>query len=141
MNKTMSSVVLSCLAIVVVACAASRNDSMRASSQRLENRAGEFYSQVRYVGDISHRDRVSRDAQALADSSRDLNSAVEHGLASDQVRVEFDRAVRDYDRLQQDMADAGFADQNRRVLEDFDRVTAAYRDVESAFGTRYSRVN
>jgi hypothetical protein len=141
MNKSISSLALTCIAFAMVACATSRNDSMRASSQRLEDRASEFYSQIRYDGDNSRRDRVSRDAQALVDSARSLNNAVERGHTTEQVRVEFDRTVRDYDRLQQDMADAGFADQNRRVLEDFDRVTTAYRDVESAFGTRYSRVN
>jgi hypothetical protein len=29
-----------------------------------------------------------------------------------------------------------YADQNRRVLEDFDRVTAAYRDVEAGMSRR-----
>jgi uncharacterized membrane protein YccC len=140
-NMSLGSVVLALLAFVMVACATTRSDSLRISSQRLEDRASEFYSQIRYEGDNSRRDRVSRDAQALADSARSLNSAVDRGLTSEQVREKFDRASRDYDRLQQGLADAGFADQNRRVLEDFDRVTDAYRDVESAFGARYSRVN
>jgi len=140
-NMSMGKIALACLAFVMVACGATRGDSLRVSSQRLEDRAAEFYSQIRYEGDNSRRDRVSRDAQALADSARSLNSAIERGLTRDQVREEFDRAARDYDRLQQDLADAGFADQNRRVLEDFDRVTDAYRDVESDFGARYSRVN
>jgi hypothetical protein len=54
--------------------------------------------------------------------------------------AEFDVVSRDYEQLHQDLADAGYAEQNRRVLEDFDRVTDAYRVVESQFATRYSRV-
>lgn len=139
MNKSVSNLLLACLAFAVVACATTRTDSMRDTSQRLEDRASEFYSQLRQDGDNRQRDKVSRDAQALAESARTLNRAVADRLPGDQVRIEYDRTARDYDRLHDELADAGYAELNRRVLEDFDRVTAAYRDVENAFGDRYAR--
>ena len=105
---------------------------------RLEERSNEFYSQVRYDGDNSSRDKVSRDAQALTESARALNHAVDQRATRDKVAIEYDRVAQNYDRLHQDMADAGYADQNRRVLQDFDRVTEAYRIVESSFADRHA---
>ena len=128
-------------ALTIAACATTRVDSMRASAQRLEDRSDEFYSQIRYTGDNSYRDRVSRDALALSEASRDLNRAVERRASSDQVALEYDRVVKNYRRLQDDLADEGYADQNRRVLEDFDRVTTAFRDVEAAFAERHARAD
>lgn len=128
--------VLLCIAFALSACASTRVDSMRETSQRMEDRSREFYSQVRYDGDSSYRDRVSRGALALSESSRDLNRAVERRADSNRIAVEYDKVARDYRRLQDDLTDAGLADQNRRVLEDFDRVTSAYRDLQSAFEDR-----
>jgi len=128
-----------CAMLAATACATTRVDPMRASSQRLEDRAGDFYAQIRYEGDNSRRDRISRDAQALSESARNLNAAVERRASSDQVAIEYDRVAKNYHRLQDDLADEGYAEQNRRVLEDFDRVTTAYRDVEAAFAERHAR--
>jgi len=125
--------------LLAAACATTRVDPLRASSQRLEDRTGDFYSQIRYEGDNSRRDRISRDAQALSESARGLNLAVERRASSDQVAIEYDRVAKNYHRLQDDLADEGYADQNRRVLEEFDRVTTAYRDVEAAFAQRHAR--
>lgn len=136
----MNKLLLFVLAIAAVGCATTSVDSMRAESRRLEDRAVEFYGQIKYEGDNSRRDRVSRDAQMLVESSRRLNRAIELRASSDQLISEFDIVSRDYDQLHKDLADAGYADQNRRVLEDFDRVTDAYRVVEGQFATRYSRV-
>jgi len=41
-----------------------------------------------------------------------------------------------YEQLHSRLADEGYADQNRHVLEDFDRVTAAYRSVEAGMSRR-----
>ena len=101
---------------------------------RLENRAKEFYSSVRYQGDDSYRDRVSRDENDLVAAAHDLNRDVDRGAKSDRV-------AREYEQLHRDLADEGYAAQNRRVLEDFDRVTDAYRDLEATMTGQFARVD
>lgn len=44
-----------------------------------------------------------------------------------------------YEQLLSQLADAGYAEQNRQVLEGFDRVTPAYRDVDAGMSRRRSR--
>jgi hypothetical protein len=140
-NSWLQSILLAILLAVVAVGCATTSDSLRTSSLRLEDRAQEFSTSVRYQGDDSYRDRVSRDADALAAAARDLNRAVDGGTSSERVRDEFDRVSREYERLQRDLADEGFATQNRRVLQDFDRVTDAYRGLQDAMDGRYARAD
>ena len=114
-------------------------DSLRTESLRLEDRSADFYAQIRYQGEDGYRDRISRDAQALTMSARDFNQAVAANAPREAIADRFSVVAASYDRLHQDLAAEGYADQNRQVLEEFDRVTAAYRDLEAAMGDRYAR--
>jgi len=149
---------LSCsgVACLLVACATTRTDSLRASASRLADASSHFSSQVQYQGNDSRyqegriqgneghyqsndgryegdsrRGPISRDAEALAQAAHDLNRAVDQRDSHDSVQADYRRVTDDYEQLHSRLADAGYADQNRQVLRDFDRVTNAYRDVEA----------
>src|SRR5262245_12045684 len=109
MNKWLHSLAL---AILAVGCATT-SDSLRSSSARLEDRTQEFYTSVRYQGDDSYRNRISKDADALVAATREFNREVSRGASSDKVRDEYDRIASEYDRLHKDLADEGYASQNR----------------------------
>jgi len=49
----------------------------------------------------------------------------------DDVQADYRRVSDNYEQLHSRLADAGYAEQNRQLLQDFDRVTNAYRDVEA----------
>jgi hypothetical protein len=61
---------------------------------------------------------------------------LDKGNSRNDVEGEYRRVTDSYEQLHSQLADEGYADQNRRVLQDFDRVTAAYRDVEDGMSRR-----
>jgi gas vesicle protein len=126
-------VLLSCCtaACLLAACATTRTESLRASASRLDDASSHFSTQIQYQGDDNSRDRVSRDAEALAKAAHNLDRALNKSDSRDDVEPEYRRVTDDYEQLHSRLADEGYADQNRQVLADFDRVTAAYRNVEA----------
>jgi hypothetical protein len=126
-----------CAAVcLLAACATTRTESVRASASRLDDASRHFSSQIQYQRDDSRRGRVGGDAEALAKAAHNLNRALDKGNSRDNVEGEYRRVTDSYEQLHSQLADEGYADQNRRVLEDFDRVTAAYRDVEAGMSRR-----
>jgi hypothetical protein len=126
-----------CAAVcLLAACATTRTESLRASASRLDDASRHFSSQIQYQGDDSRLGRVSRDAEALAKAAHNLDRALQQGHSRDDVEDEYRRVTDSYEQLHGQLAAEGYADQNRRVLEDFDRVTTAYRDVEAGMGRR-----
>src|SRR6185312_13970683 len=130
---------LSCcgVACLLAACATTRTDPLRASASRLDDASSYFSSQMqyqsndsRYHGD-SRRGPISRDAEALAHAAHDFNRAVDQRDSRDDVQADYRRVSDNYEQLHSRLADAGYAEQNRQLLQDFDRVTNAYRDVEA----------
>jgi hypothetical protein len=136
MNRKVIGFILGGALAVLAGCVTTA--SLRDSALRLDDRASHFYAQLRYEGDDSRADRLSRDAQALATSSHELSRAVDRDGPRDRAHDRFEQVARDYDRLHEHLAAEGYADQNRHVLEDFDRVTEAFRSVESAMGERHA---
>lgn len=65
-----------------------------------------------------------------------FDRALDTGHSRDDVETEYRRVADGYEQLHSRPADEGYADQNRHVLEDFDRVTAAYRSVEAGMSRR-----
>jgi hypothetical protein len=61
---------------------------------------------------------------------------LDQGKSRDDVESDYRRVTDSYEQVHSQLADEGYAEQNRRVLEDFDRVTAAYRDVEAGMSRR-----
>ncbi len=130
----------SVIAVTLTACVTDRHESLRMSASRLDDSSSHFYAQIQYQGDDSRRDRISRDAEELSHAThkldRDLNAGELHGQVDDDYRHVEDN----YEQLHKDLADEGYAEQNRQLLADFDRVTAAYRDVQSAMAVRTADV-
>jgi hypothetical protein len=124
------------VACLLAACATTRTESLRASASRLDDASSHFSSQIRYQGDDSKRDRVSRDAEVLAKAAHNLDRALGGGNSRDDVDAEYRRVTDGYDKLHSQLAAEGYAEQNQRVLADFDRVTTAYRQVEAGMGRR-----
>jgi hypothetical protein len=124
-----------CTAVCLLAACAT-TDSLRASASRLDDASRHLSSQIQYQGDDSRWNRVSRDAEALAKAAHNLDRALQQGYSRDDVENEYRRVTSGYEQLHGQLAAEGYADQNRRVLEDFDRVTAAYRDVEAGMSRR-----
>jgi hypothetical protein len=116
---------------LLAACATTRTDSLRASASRLDDASRHFSSQLQYQGDDSRRGRVSRDAGDLAQAARKFDHALADGDSHEHVVADYRRVTDDYEQLHGQLANEGYAEQNRQVLADFDRVTAAYRDVEA----------
>jgi hypothetical protein len=131
---------LSCsgVACLLAACATTRTDSLRASASRLDDASSRFSSQVRYRGDDDPRGRVSQDAETLANAAHDFEQALDERDSRDRVQADYRRVKDDYEQLHRRLADEGYAEQNRQVLEDFDRVTNAYRNVEAGMSRRYA---
>ena len=126
-----------CAAVcLLAACATTRTESVRASASRLDDASRHFSSQIHYQRDDSRRGRVSGDAETLAKAAHNFNRALDKGNSRNDVEGEYRRVTDSYEQLHSQLADEGYADQNRRVLEDFDRVTAAYRDVEAGMSRR-----
>ena len=123
-------------AILLAACVTNRAESLRTSAARLDEASSQFSAQIHYQGDERSRDRVSRDAEALARAAHNFDQALLKGETRAEVEDEYRRVADNYEQLHEQLAAEGYAAQNRRVLEDFDRVTAAYRKVELAMGTR-----
>jgi uncharacterized membrane protein YccC len=132
MNRKVIGFVLGGVLAVAAGCATTA--SLHESTVRLDDRASHFYSQLRYEGDDSRANGLSRDAQALASSSHDLSREVDHDSSRDRAKDHFEAVARDYDRLHEHLASQGYAEQNKRVLEDFDRVTEAFHSVERSMG-------
>jgi len=124
------------LSTLLAACVTERHDALHSSTARLDRASTHFVSQIRYQGDDSRRDRLSRDAEVMARYARKLNADVERGEPRTVLTDDYRQVEDSYDQLHRQLADEGYADQNRMVLEDFDRVTSAYRDVQSAMLTR-----
>ena len=125
---------LSCCAAacMLIACATNRAESLRTSASRLDDASSHFSSQIQYQGDDGRRGRVSRDAEELAQAAHNFQHALDRGDSRDHVAADYHQVADDYQQLQGQLADEGYAQQNRQVLADFDRVTAAYRGVEAA---------
>jgi hypothetical protein len=121
---------------LLAACATTRTDSLRASASRLDDASRHFSSQLQYQGDDGRRGRISRDAGDLAQAAHKLGHALDEGDSHDRVAADYRRVADDYKQLHGQLANEGYAEQNRQVLADFDRVTAAYRDVEAGMSRR-----
>ena len=116
---------------LLTAYATSRSDSLRTSASRLDDASRHFSSQIQFHGDDSRQGRISRDAEDLAQAARTLDQAVIDGGSNENLQSDYRRVTDRYEQLRGQLGDDGYAEQNRRVLQDFDRVTAAYRDVEA----------
>jgi hypothetical protein len=129
---------LSCCAVacLLTACATNRAESLRASASRLDDASSRFSSEIQYQGDDGRRGRVSRDAEQLAQAAHNFEHALDRGDSRDNVAADYRRVADGYEQLQGQLADEGYAAQNRQVLTDFDRVTTAYRDVEAGMSRR-----
>jgi uncharacterized membrane protein YccC len=126
-----------CAAVcLLAACATNRPQSLRESASRLDDACSHFSAQIHYQGDDSRRGRVSSDAEALAQAAHNLDHALDKRDSRDNVDADYHRVTEGYQRLHTQLADEGYASQNRQVLGDFDRVTAAYRDVEAGMSRR-----
>jgi hypothetical protein len=121
---------------LLTACATNRGQSLRESAARLDDASSHFSSQLQYQGDDSRRGRVSSDAQTLAQAARDFEHAVDRRESRENIDSDYHRVTDGYQQLHTQLADEGYADQNRQVLLDFDHVTAAYRDVEAGMSNR-----
>jgi len=124
------------LSMMLLGCVTERHDSLRTSAERLDNASAHFVSQIRYQGDDVRRDRLSRDAERMARDAHKLDADLARGESRSVVSDDYRQVEESYDQLHRQLADEGLADQNRMVLEDFDRVTVAYRDVQSAITVR-----
>ena len=123
-------------AFVLAACVTTGHESLRASAARLDDASSHFSAQLQYQGDDSRRGLLSRDAEAMAKSARNLDRALSKGNTRPEVEDEYRRVSDSYEKLHMQLADEGYAAQNQQVLTDFDRVTNAYRRVEAAMGLR-----
>jgi uncharacterized membrane protein YccC len=124
------------VACLLVACATDRTQVLRESASRLDDASSRFSSQIQYQGDDDRRGRVSGDAVTLAQAAHDLEHALDRRDSRDNVDADYQRVTQGYQQLHAQLADEGYAEQNRQVLADFDRVTAAYRDVEAGMSGR-----
>jgi len=124
------------LSMMLSACVTERHDSLHTSAERLDNASAHFVTQIRYQGDDIRRERLSRDAERMARDSHKLNADLVRGESRTIVSDDYRQVEESYEELHRQLADEGLADQNRMVLEDFDRVTTAYRDVQSAITVR-----
>jgi len=124
------------VAVLFTACATTRTESLRTSATKLDDASSQFAAQIRYQGDDSKRDRVSRDAEAMAKAAHNLDLALGKGDSRADVEDEYRRVTDSYGQLHSQLATEGYADQDKRVLEGFDRVTTTYRNVEAAMGRR-----
>jgi hypothetical protein len=123
-------------AILFSACATTRHESLRTSATKLDDASSHFAAQIRYQGDDSKRDRVSRDAEAMAKATHNLDLALAKGDSRALVEDHYRHVTDSYGLLHSQLAEEGYASQDKRVLESFDRVTTTYRSVEAAMGRR-----
>jgi hypothetical protein len=72
----------------------------------------------------------------MAKAAHNFNLALSKGNSHAQVEDEYRGVTESYGVLHSQLAEEGYAGQDRRVLEDFDRVTATFRNVESALSHR-----
>jgi uncharacterized membrane protein YccC len=124
------------VACLLAACATNRPQALRESASRLDDASSHFSSQIQYQGDDSRRGRVSGDAVVLAQAAHKLDHALDRRDSRDNVDADYQRVTQGYEKLHTQLAAEGYAEQNRQVLADFDRVTAAYRDVEAGMSRR-----
>ena len=124
------------LTVMLSGCVTDRHESLRVSASRLDDASSHFVAQIRYQGDDSRRDRLSRDAEVMARAAHQLDVDLTRGEPRATVEDDYRRVEESYEVLHRQLADEGLADQSRRVLEDFDRVTTAYRDVQSSMVLR-----
>jgi hypothetical protein len=135
-RRHLAPVGVSAAACLLAACATSRTDTLRTSASRLDDASSHFSSQVQGHGDDSRHGRVSRDADDLAQAARTFDHAVVNGGSNEILQSDYRKVTDRYEQLRGQLGDDGYAEQNRQVLQDFDRVTAAYRDVEAGMGGR-----
>jgi hypothetical protein len=136
LNKHLLPLSACAMACLLVACATNRPQSLRESASRLDDASSHFSSEIQYQGDDSRRGRVSSDAKTLAQATRNLDHALDRRESRDNVDADYHRVTEGYEQLHTQLADEGYAEQNRQLLADFDRVTAAYRDVETGMSRR-----
>jgi len=123
-------------AVLLSACVTTGHESLRASAARLNDASSHFSAQLQYQGDDSRRGLLSRDAEAMAKAAHNLDRALSKGNTRPEVEDEYRRVRDNYEQLHVQLADEGYAAQNRQVLTDFDLVTNAFRNVETAMGMR-----
>jgi len=123
-------------AVLLSACVTTGHESLRASAARLDDASSHFSAQLQYQGDDSRRGLLSRDAEAMAKAAHNLDRALSKGNTRPEVEDEYRRVRDNYEQLHVQLADEGYAAQNRQVLTDFDLVTNAFRNVETAMGMR-----
>lgn len=128
------------LALTLSACVTDRHESLRMSASRLDDASSHFFSQIRYQGDDSVRDHISRDAEAMARTSHKLDQDLNDHERRSYIEDDYRQVQESYDELHRQLADEGYAEQNRRVLQDFDRITTTYHDVQAAFSVRNAAV-
>jgi hypothetical protein len=124
------------VAAFVFAACATTHESLRTSANRMDDASTRFAAEIRYQGNDSKRDRVSRDAEALAKAAHNLDLALSKGESRANVEDEYRNVSDSYGQLHTQLSEEGYAVQDKRVLEDFDRVTTAYRDLEVGMGHR-----
>ena len=127
-------------ACVLAACVTTGHESLRASAARLSDESSRFSTQLQYQGDDSRRGLLSRDARTMAEASRNLDRALGQSEMRAEVDTEYRRVTDSYQQMHAELADEGYAVQNREVLEGFDRVTTAYRNVEAAMSVRTASI-
>lgn len=120
------------LLTILSACVTERHDVLRSSAASLDRASDHFVKQIHYRGYDSHRERLNRDAEILARSAHKLDVDVDLGESRPLLAEDYRHVEESYDELHRQLADEGYAEQDHMVLEDFDRVSSAYHDVQSA---------
>lgn len=123
-------------ACVLITCATAGHESLRASAARLSDGSDHFAAQFRYYGDEVLRKVLSRNADAMAKSTCDLDGAVSNSHTCVEIEDKYYRVIDTYLRLHLQLANKGHVEHDRRVLADFNRITSAYRSVEVAMQRR-----
>ena len=131
------SLLIGCIATLsaISACVTNRHEALYSAADRLDRSSAHFVSQIRYQGDDSRRDRLSRDAEALARYARKFDVDVRQSESRSLLADDYHQVEDGYEELHRQLADEGYAAQDHLVLEDFDRVTSAYHDVQAAMVT------
>jgi len=133
---------LSCGLMVAMlsACVTDRHESLRVAASRLDDASSHFLAQVQAPAVDTRHDRLSRDAELMARASHKLDVDISRGETRAALEEDYRQVEDSYEELHRQLTDEGLADQSRRVLEEFDRVTTAYRDVQSSMVLRTAEV-
>ena len=80
---------------------------------------------IRYQGNDRRWGPIGRDAQALAQAARDLDRVVNQRELRDSGEADYERVTDDCEQVHSRLTEQGYAEQNRQVLQESDRVTSA----------------